>query len=112
MVIKYRPQTCWLPGRQTADMFVHRQQNEQKTKSEGERGREEGKTHFRLEQRADAEYLNRDRGNCSGRVSIHEEEEEEEEEMIRRQDTLNLKHYPVCIFAEVCFYELFMQQPN
>lgn len=41
VVIKYMPQTYWLPGSQTADMFVHRQQNEQKTKSNIEReGRE------------------------------------------------------------------------
>lgn len=38
MVIKYRPQTWSLPGRQTADMFVHRQQNEQKTKREKREG--------------------------------------------------------------------------
>lgn len=50
MVIKYRPQTCWLPGRQTADMFVHRQQNEQKTKRERERGRERLISDSRTEQ--------------------------------------------------------------
>lgn len=38
-VIKYMPQMYWLPGSQTADMFVHRQQNEQKTKSERKRER-------------------------------------------------------------------------
>lgn len=35
VVIKYRPQTCCrLPGRQAADVFVHRRRNEEKTKSQ------------------------------------------------------------------------------